>query len=276
MRLHQALELMEANEFHGLKYWRPEEAAKIKDEVLQYAPDAAEFSLLNEMDSGQGLDTFQQFGFELWSAGLAKAPYSSFWISWSELTQGPGNPASSLGAMCVHLPAENQNETDGIGIYVMGFIPRSRSGFSSDRLLFCNRLTPMWLGVLSTRIRATDNTPVGTESVRSGFRAVAAVIGALGTPKASRAFEPAPDKLNRQRILRGRPAIRSRIVIDLRTEKNFPGAARSASGGWTVKPHWRRGHVRTLSDGRRVPIPPCCVNMVEGIPVKPEYVLDLA
>jgi hypothetical protein len=140
MRLHQALELMQANKSLGLKYWPSGEAAKIKDEVLQYAPDAAEFSLLNERDAGHGLDTFQQFGFELWSAGLAKAPYSKFWISWSERTESPGNPPTSLAAMCVHLPAENENETDGIGIYVMAFIPRSRSSFSTDRLVFCSPL----------------------------------------------------------------------------------------------------------------------------------------
>ena len=133
----------------------------------------------------------------------------------------------------------------------------------------------MWLGDPHVRIRAPDNTPVGSESVRSGFRAVAGVTGFLGTPKAWRAVESAPDKLNRRRHLRRRPAIRSQIVIDLRTEKNFTGAEWPVGGGWTVKPHWRRGHLRTLSDGRRVPIPPCWVNMEEGIPVKPEYVLDL-
>ena len=68
---------MRANEINGLKHWRRGEATKIKDEVIQYASEAAEFSLLNEMDAGESLETFQQFGFELWSAGLAKSPYSS-------------------------------------------------------------------------------------------------------------------------------------------------------------------------------------------------------
>jgi hypothetical protein len=155
--------------------------------------------------------------------------------------------------MCIHLAAKNKQETDGIGIYVRAFVPRSRSSFSADRLLFCSRLTPMWLGDLHVRIWAPDNTPVGSEIVRGGFRAVAAVIGALGTPKAWRAVELVPDKLNRQRLLRGRPAIRSQIVIDLRTEKNLTGAERSVGRGWTVKRHWRRGHVRMLSDAAVCP-----------------------
>jgi hypothetical protein len=58
MRLHQALELMQANEINGLKHWRPGETIKLMDEVFQYAPDAAEFSWRNEMDAGESLDTF--------------------------------------------------------------------------------------------------------------------------------------------------------------------------------------------------------------------------
>ena len=46
-------------------------------------------------------------------------------------------------------------------------------------------------------------------------------------------------------------------------------------GGWTVRPHWRRGHIRRLADGRVIPIPPCCVNMEDGVPVKPEYVVKI-
>jgi hypothetical protein len=110
---------------------------------------------------------------------------------------------------------------DGIGIYAIAFVPRTRSGFSSDHLIFSSRVIPMWVGDARMRIRAADNTPVGAENVRSAFRAVAALTGALGTAKAWRTVEPAPHKLNRQRLLRGRPAIRSQIVIDLRSEKNI-------------------------------------------------------
>jgi hypothetical protein len=271
MRLHQALELIQSGQFSGLKHWREEEVIAVKDDVLREMSDAAEFRIVAETDAGESVDTFQRFGFDLLSSGLARAPYSRFWLSWSELTQGPGQPSTSLAAMCRHVPAPTEKERDGIGVYVMAFAPRSKSGFREDRLIFTSLFTIMWLGEINVKVSRHDSSLTGIESLRSAYRAVAALIGALGTPLARRREEPAPEKLNRQRLLKGRPEIRSQILIDLRPSQSPPRPEDQPCGGWSVKPHWRRGHVRTLSDGRRVPIPPCCVNMEASIPIKPEY-----
>ncbi|MCB8877415.1 hypothetical protein [Acidisoma silvae] len=276
MRLHHALQLIQVGHFDGLKHWSAEEVTAISEDVMREAADAAEFRIISETDAGDSLGTFQRFGFDLWSSGLAQAPYSRFWLSWSELTQGPSHPPTSLAAMCHHIPAATEIGRAGIGLYVMAFLPRSKSGFQEDRVIFTSRLTAMWLGDTTIRVSRHDSSLAGIESVRSAYRAVAALIGALGTPLAWRRAEPAPEKLNRQRLLKGRPEIRSQILIDLRPSHNRPRSEDQPHGGWSVKPHWRRGHIRALSDGRRVPIPPCCVNMEEGIPVKPEYVLKTA
>jgi hypothetical protein len=273
MRLHQALELIEDQKFGGLKHWPPGEAASIGGEVLRLGKDAAEFRLISEIDGNEDLNTFQQFGRDLWLAGLARAPFSTFWLSWSQWTQGRDHPLTSMGAMCVQLPAANEGGQDGIGFYAMFFAPRSLTGFRSDKLICSSRLTSVWLGDPNIRVAAADNTHVGKGSITSTYWAVAALIGALGTPKAKRSVEPAPEKLNRQRQHTGRPAIRSQIVIDLRPAQNVSPSDKSRHGGWTVRPHWRRGHIRSLADGRLVPIPPCCVNMEDGIPVKPEYMI---
>jgi hypothetical protein len=273
MRLHQALELIKMGQFGALKRWPAEEVIAIKDDVIRGASDAAEFSFLSESDAGESLNTFQQFGFDLWSAGLAKAPYRRFWLSWSELTQGRGQPPTSFAAMCRQVSAATETGQDGIGLYVMALVPRSKSGLGEDRLIFTSLFTTMWLGDVNVRVSRHDSSLAGMESLRSAYRAVVALIGALGTPLARRCEEPAPEKLNRQRLLKGRPEIRSQILIDLRPSHNLPSSEHGPHGGWTVKPHWRRGHVRTLGDGRRIPIPPCCVNMEAGVPVKPEYMV---
>jgi hypothetical protein len=273
MRLHHALELIEKKQFSGLKHWPQGEEMSHCSEALAFMKDAAEFSLVAEVDGEAGLSTFQQFGRELWAAGLAQLPFPRFWISWSELTNGRDQGPTSLGALCVQVREKNADGQKGVGIYPMFFVPRSRSGFKDDRLVFSSRLTVLWLGESTVRVGQSDNTAVGMGSLRSAIRAVYALLGALGTPKAWRRTDPAPDKLNRARRLRGKPEIRSQIIIDLTPEKNLvrpPGS----KGGWSVKPHWRRGHVRTLADGRRVPIPPACVNMDEAIPVRPEYLVQ--
>jgi hypothetical protein len=274
MRLHQALELIQAGHFIGLKNWQPGEADKIKSEVFPLAAGAAEFTLLFETDAGTTLNTFQQFGFDLLMSRLAEPPYENFWLSWREFAQGPEHPPISLGAFCKKIKSADGSGQEGIGIYTMAFGPRQKTGHKTDKLIFCSKFVTFWYGEANIRIPATENTPTYMESTRSAVRAVAALIGALGTPKSWRVEQLAPEKLNRQRRLKGKPEIRSQIIIDLSTNKNTEVGEKGVSGGWFVRPHWRRGHIRTLADGRRIPIPPCCVNMEENVPVKPEYILN--
>ena len=104
-------------------------------------------------------------------------------------------------------------------MYVMALVPRSKSGFRSDRLVFTSRRISMWSGSARVTVKAADNTPVGTESVRSALRAVGAVIGALGTPNAMRTVQPAPDKLNQPCLLKGRPPAAFKLPSILELKK---------------------------------------------------------
>lgn len=65
------------------------------------------------------------------------------------------------------------------------------------------------------------------------------------------------DKLQKARIKRGKETLRGYITVKMRKDIK---EALNSGGGWTVKPHWRRGHVRTVKDGRKIPVRPCMVN----------------
>ena len=69
---------------------------------------------------------------------------------------------------------------------------------------------------------------------------------------------PAPDKLNKMRKLRKKP-----IISDLYTVKLYDhtGGKGEHQGGTHASPraHWRRGHFRTLADGRKIPVVACIV-----------------
>lgn len=66
------------------------------------------------------------------------------------------------------------------------------------------------------------------------------------------------EKLRRAREKNGKPPLKSYTVV--RPVKAVRDEMQDGAGGWKVKPHWRRGHIRTLSDGRKVPVQPCMVN----------------
>ena len=80
---------------------------------------------------------------------------------------------------------------------------------------------------------------------------------------------PAPEKLNIARAKKGLELVRPLIVIDMRAAW-LAALERRGEGGWTARPHWRRGYIRWLPAGRAVLVPPRCVNMETGIAIEPE------
>lgn len=76
--------------------------------------------------------------------------------------------------------------------------------------------------------------------------------------------EPAPDRLNKQRIKQGRTPIADRRVVKI----NVPNVRyiSTESGDMDIherkspRMHWRRGHFRTLHTGKVVPVAPALVN----------------
>lgn len=83
--------------------------------------------------------------------------------------------------------------------------------------------------------------------------------------------EPIPEKLQAARKRNGKPPLRNYIKISLKPECRVAGVGH----GGHVATHWRRGHVRVLPDGRKVPVRECWVNLewADGPLVKKPYVV---
>lgn len=80
---------------------------------------------------------------------------------------------------------------------------------------------------------------------------------------------PAPRKLNKARAKKGKEQISDIVQIRL------TASTRASLGTGThasPKPHWRRGHVRQLSSGKRVPVQPTMVMAKDGIIPLPKRV----
>lgn len=91
---------------------------------------------------------------------------------------------------------------------------------------------------------------------------------------------PAPTKLNDARAKKGKPPIGDRYIVTIRpdavrrimhddgTETDIDGHTRKSP-----RPHWRRGHFRTLNTGIVIPVAPAIINAGEFRVPKPSYQL---
>lgn len=69
-----------------------------------------------------------------------------------------------------------------------------------------------------------------------------------------------PDKLQKARARNRKPYLNPFIRVSLREDIQQSMDGQSHARGYKVKPHWRRGHIRTMNDGRKIAVQPCLVN----------------
>lgn len=267
MRLHTALEHLKSGHFRSMEPWKAGELEEMAQHVKACAASAAEFtfSFWDADPKDDTLQTFIDFSNELWDAEIAPIPHDVFWISWIQKVL---DDHVHMAALCERDISRDDGKVIALSVRVM-FENHRRDGF-----VFLNQIGKKIIGDHKHVLISNADNDSTELLVNAGFGVAAALIGALATPQAVRREEPAPDRLNKQRAQKKKPPIGPVIVIDVRASQQA-SESRKGEGGWTVKPHWRRGHIRHLADGRLIPIPPCCVNMETGIPIKPEYVVKV-
>lgn len=267
MRLHTALEHIRKGHFRSMEQWGRDEPAQMARYIQSRAQETVEFtfSFLDTDKSGDTLEAFIGFSNELWNAGIAPVPHDFFWVSWSQLIL---DTTVQMAAFCERVYSDRDNSLIALSVRVM-FENQRGDGFA-----FINQTGQKVIGDHKHVLISHADNDSSALLVENGFGVVNALLGALATPQAIRRDEPAPERLNKQRIRKGKLPIGPVIVIDVRASKQA-ASERKNEGGWSVRPHWRRGHIRHLPDGRLIPIPPCCVNMETGVPIKPEYVVKI-
>jgi hypothetical protein len=80
----------------------------------------------------------------------------------------------------------------------------------------------------------------------------------LNHPVYDKELNEVSDAVNAKRERNGKARLSKYIYVNMR--KQYKEALADGIGGYTVRPHWRRGHVRKLRDGRVIPVQPCLVN----------------
>lgn len=91
----------------------------------------------------------------------------------------------------------------------------------------------------------------------------------MGTKHAALEHVPAPERLNAQRADKGRPPLFEYRILTI----DMASAERAEGEGTHASPrlHWRRGHVRSLEDGRKIAIKPCLVGVADRGVISKDY-----
>lgn len=82
------------------------------------------------------------------------------------------------------------------------------------------------------------------------------------------------EKLQKARQKRGKSPLKNYTLIKL-NQKIRKYLAEHGERGYKVKPHFRRGHIRHLPNGKMTPVMPCMVNFEGGEIDKKEYRVKL-
>lgn len=268
MRLHTALEYFRGGKFRSLEPWPADEPAQLARFIEQHSKETVEFSFsfVDPDTADDTLQVFIDFSNQLWDAEIAPIPHAFFWVSWCQKIL---DETVHLAAFCERVTSELDGKVIALSTRVM-FETKNRSS-----LVFVNQSGHKIIGDHKRVLISHADTDTGSLLTDNGFGVVAALLGALSTPQAIRHEEPAPVRLNKQREQKGKVPIAPMIVIDVRASHVAKSQPRGSTG-WTVAPHWRRSHLRTLADGRVIPVAPCWVNVEGDIPpLKPEYVVKV-
>lgn len=84
--------------------------------------------------------------------------------------------------------------------------------------------------------------------------------------------EPAPEKLNKKREKQGKPPIYEHRIVTLGRPTQIYGSDGADIGDRSSpRMHWRRGHLRDLPSGKRVPVSPALVGVAENGVISHEY-----
>lgn len=94
----------------------------------------------------------------------------------------------------------------------------------------------------------------------NGFKCVLLACMMMNMPHYDKNKEIISEKLAKARIKSNKPPLAGYTTIRMRKDIKACMDKNSALAGYSVRPHWRRGHIRRISDTKQIPVRPCMVN----------------
>lgn len=216
-----------------------------------------------ELANGNGL---LWTGRDLLAAGVLPVPASRFCIE-ADFTLEPSLVPDMESVDRVIVCAE---ATDSNALILSGAI-RGLPRRSRERVWF---LTPgcAYLFANSNVRHGSGEVPFNTDiywpdlNIDSPFqdilvRVVLTTLALMLSPDAEKTYSPPAEKHNRKRAANGRVRIPGRTIVRVNPDRlrNVSESARGSRA--SPKPHFRRGHIRKLPNGKRIIIRPMLVGV---------------
>lgn len=209
--------------------------------------------------------------------GWLRHPFDDPWVLFHTWEDGAAPllviPASEDGrvtVICEFVPALMR----GARMLLVGDVGELISGVQSDGELgfFANiQCAPMRL--LAAKADEPDDAMKREAACNLGDP-VWTALAMLATDGVEVETIPAPERLNKQRVAKGKHPIPSWQRVNSKPYitallARRSGARRGPGGGHHASPvmHVRRGHLRRLEDGRQIWVRDCIVNAADGSPV---------
>lgn len=160
------------------------------------------------------------------------------------------------------------SEDDCPGAVVQVMWQYSKGDMSRPVILDAARFTPSNEGKTKFDFLPGNYSQVSNKEVintRLGDHAQMFSVGltallTMNMPHYKSEFIPPIEKLNKKREKNGKAPYSGYTKIYLRPDIQADLNRGSKIAGYAVRPHWRRGHIRTLASGARIPVKPCMVN----------------
>lgn len=248
--------------------------------LLGYSPEIQSAHCFNfEFDA---IAELREFGVDMLEKKLFRLPFQRVLYKFPIFKDGKLNSSEKIGNSYAFVQ-EGKREGDWEFISVSKF--RDLPPFSDFTGKFSHhgevRRTPEQMfipialvGPFSQRIKA-----LGPErEARSNNELAATVFSIIGLTMALMSKdvetkkEVISEKLNAKRKKKGKAALLDHHVVRIKKEAiEREYEKRGAIEKATARMHWRRGHFRTLPDGKIVPVAPCIVNKNSENAVTKEY-----
>jgi hypothetical protein len=229
----------------------------------------------------------QLYSFDLLENDLFDVPYEAFSFGWSQTLQG--QRVDRIVA-CLKLPGDVAGKPEmpvaGLECWMFNSVQhQGQLGYHCMHTLFsainskkAGKLMVLEPEVLpirenGARLKADKDECTLAPSLVSDMTALVALLHADGVSLRSK---PAPQRLNKMRVAKGKFPIGPMSDVFI----NVGGTQYATSGaivGSHASPrmHWRRGHVRRLQDGKITNVKPCLVGSV-GSAAPREYRVKVA
>ncbi len=240
---------------------------------------AQKFDISALSPDGNGDEHLLEFASDLIYAGLFRLPFPDVYL------EATFQPSAAVARRTVGIVGSQAQNGDGLSILVAPYSLCDDCGdwhelggyavltIPSDPLSppACILDDRVVTGHKSTCFDDADGSARFWRIMRGALAIFIAGVVGIASKSTILKIEPAPERLNRRRLKQGKVPLFEHRVVTLGRRVSPSSSGVGMPDRASPRLHWRRGHLRDLPCGRRVPIPPAIVGLADDGTISHDY-----